>query len=235
MKMHLSFLIFFTAAQITWSLSFDPVRVFAQMPGTDMPSEISVTAEERFFQSPASVRVVAMVESSGASAAQCTEALEAAAKKVKDGLMQHHPEAQISVRQQSITSASQSAAITPQTAVKAQRQLGIEIRDIEKTGPLIDQVLRSGAAAVSNVTFLAPDNESAQLEAVRRAGEKARKKAEMTAASLGVKLGKILSANVTEEPEGIAFREGLERGLDALRAKDHDSLIVVTVRYAISQ
>jgi len=57
----------------------------------------------------------------------------------------------------------------------------------------------------------------------------------MTAASLGVKLGKILSANVTEEPEGIAFREGLERGLDALRAKDHDSLIVVTVRYAISQ
>jgi uncharacterized protein YggE len=211
-----------------------PSTAAAQAPMEQIPAEISVTSEEHYFPLPELVRIMVTVETSGATATETAQALEAATEKVKQAAKGTAGIAAFTIRRETFHSAAQQGgAITVNTAVRAQRHISIETQELQKCGNIIDQTLRAGAVAVTEVEYLADSEGKAHLEALRQATEKAKAKAALAAASSGVKLGAVLSIAVTEEPPGAGLRDNLERGFDLLRAAEKDSSVSVTVRYEV--
>lgn len=86
----------------------------------------------------------------------------------------------------------------------------IIIRDISKSGDLLDQVVTAGANNVGGLNFGIADVSSLQAEARTKAIEAARVKAEAMAAAAGVSLGDLVSINesVNYQPE-VAFARGM--------------------------
>lgn len=79
----------------------------------------------------------------------------------------------------------------------------ISVRDLDKLGGLLDQVVEDGANTFNGLSFGLQDSTDAKNEARRRAVADARAKAELYADAAGVSLGKIieLSDGVTSSPQ----------------------------------
>ncbi len=79
----------------------------------------------------------------------------------------------------------------------------IRVRDLEKLGGLLDQVVEDGANTFNGLSFGLQDSTDAKNEARRRAVADARAKAELYAEAAGVSLGKIieLTDGVTSSPQ----------------------------------
>lgn len=79
--------------------------------------------------------------------------------------------------------------------------VSVHVTDLSKVGSLLDKALAAGANRVDSVRFGLSRQDAVQGEALRQAVARARKSAEVLAASLNVKLGAVLDAStVTEAP-----------------------------------
>ena len=208
----------------------------AQAAEPEMPAEISVSAEAHYFSPPDTVRLIVLIEATGQTAADAVQALETGTTKVKDTLKTSGVTATLTVLRQNLFNAAQKGSpISTASAVKAQRVAAIEAQDLDKAGRIIDQLLRSGAAAVSEVQYVAAPESKSHLEAVRKATEDAKAKAALVAGSFGVKLGRLLSAGITEEPPLPVVREGMERMSELPHGAERDLAVSVTVRFEITR
>ncbi len=73
----------------------------------------------------------------------------------------------------------------------------ITVKDLEKLGELVDDSIQTGANSVENVEFGLSKQKEIQVkaEALKIASTKAKEKAQAIAESLGIQLGKVLSAS----------------------------------------
>ncbi|HEX8822213.1 MAG TPA: SIMPL domain-containing protein [Archangium sp.] len=76
----------------------------------------------------------------------------------------------------------------------------VHVRELARVGALLDTALGAGANRVESVRFGLSKPETVQGEALRNAVERARQAAQVLAAALGVKLGRVLDASTVLEP-----------------------------------
>ncbi len=77
-------------------------------------------------------------------------------------------------------------------------EVRVTIRDVAKSGGLLDAVVSAGANRVSGIAFDISDRKSAANDAIRAAIADARAKAELMADAAGLRLVRILSLNAGE-------------------------------------
>jgi len=87
------------------------------------------------------------------------------------------------------------------TGYTATNILRIKTNALPNVGKFIDAAMQSGANNINRLVFTLKDEQSAQLQALRLASEKAKAKAEEMAAALGLKMVRVLS--VTEGDRGV--------------------------------
>ena len=72
----------------------------------------------------------------------------------------------------------------------------VTVRDLQKLGDILDQVVQSGANTINSISFDIQDKVAAQAKARELAIADARKQAEEIAAAAGIKLGDITNISV---------------------------------------
>ena len=77
-------------------------------------------------------------------------------------------------------------------------QVRVTVRDVKKSGGLLDAVVSAGANRVSGIAFDISDRKTAADNAIRAAIRDARAKAELMADAAGLRLVRILSVNASE-------------------------------------
>lgn len=78
---------------------------------------------------------------------------------------------------------------------EAENCLTVTVDDINRAGTVIDMAVSAGANRIDSVEFTAKNPEKAKEEALRKAIEEARKKADLMAASLGKQIVNVVSVN----------------------------------------
>lgn len=91
---------------------------------------------------------------------------------------------------------------------RVRQQLIVKIRDISRTGGLIDKVMANGANVFDGIRFSSSKIEEHEKEAKIRAAKDAREKAHLIAKSLGVKIGKVLKVNESSARPYLARQTG---------------------------
>jgi len=71
-------------------------------------------------------------------------------------------------------------------------EVRVTVRDVQKSGALLDQVVTAGANQISGIQFDVSDPQGAADEALRKAIADARRKAELMAAAAGVRIVRVL-------------------------------------------
>lgn len=84
------------------------------------------------------------------------------------------------------------------TGYRVQNQVTVKIRDLAKSGPLLDKVVSAGANRVTGINFEIDEVGALRDEATRAAIFEARRKAALMAATAGVRLGPIQSVQISE-------------------------------------
>lgn len=74
------------------------------------------------------------------------------------------------------------------TAYNASSTLAVRVTDMESVGTMIDAAFAAGANTLNGVSFSASDTEEAKAEAMKKAVEDAKKKAEILAEASGLKI-----------------------------------------------
>lgn len=122
---------------------------------------------------------------------------------------------------------------------RASNVVAVRTDDLERVGPIIDAGLQAGANRVEGVQFGLASDESARREALQRAADDARRKAEALAEAMGVRLLEVDEIN--EEGVTVPVREAfLERtmAMDASTPVSPGQLSVsarVSLKYSISR
>ncbi len=89
----------------------------------------------------------------------------------------------------------------------ANNTLRIKTTKLDEVGKLIDAAMQAGANNVNRLVFTLKNEEAARLEALRQASAKAKAKAEAMAASLGLKVLRIVSVTEGERFFQPIFRQ----------------------------
>ncbi len=100
-------------------------------------------------------------------------------------------------------------------AYNASSTLAIKVTDMEKVGSLIDVTFAAGANTLNGISFSASDTEEAKIEALQKAVEDAKKKAEVLAQTAGLKITGIESISEDgvysyENNMGNAYAKGMD-------------------------
>jgi uncharacterized protein YggE len=78
----------------------------------------------------------------------------------------------------------------------------VTIRDIGKSGPILDAVVKAGANRVSGISFDISDRKSAEDGAIKAAIAEARHRGELLAEAAGVRLVRVISVNASTDNNG---------------------------------
>ena len=116
----------------------------------------------------------------------------------------------------------------------ASNTVRIKTNHLEIVGRLIDAAMQAGANNVNRLVFTLKDEQAAQLEALRSASAKAKTKAEAVAASLGMKIVKIISVTENERAVQPVFRQAMAARAEAAAAPTPVEPGTVEVRSTIS-
>lgn len=92
------------------------------------------------------------------------------------------------------------------TGYRVSNQVTVRIRDIEKSGPLLDKVIAAGANRVNGISFEIGKSEALRDAAIKAAIAEARRRAELMAEAAGVKLGPIQSISANDGGSPPVFR-----------------------------
>jgi uncharacterized protein len=87
----------------------------------------------------------------------------------------------------------------------ATNTVGVVVRDVAKTGAIVDAATAAGANTVSGPALTVSDSERSYEAALGKAYDQARSKAEALAASAGATLGRVLSISEGGGPQPIPF------------------------------
>jgi uncharacterized protein YggE len=116
----------------------------------------------------------------------------------------------------------------------ASNTLRIKTTNLNLVGRLIDSAMQAGANNVQRLVFTLKDELSAQLEALKTASAKARAKAEATAASLGLKVVRIIAVNEGERVVQPVFRRAMTARAEAASAPTPIESGTVEIRSTVS-
>ena len=116
----------------------------------------------------------------------------------------------------------------------ASNTLRIKTNRLEIVGRLIDAAMQAGANNVNRLVFTLKDEQAAQLDALRSASAKAKTKAEAVAASLGLKIVKIISVTENERAVQPVFRQAMAARAEAAAAPTPVEPGTVEVRSTVS-
>jgi uncharacterized protein YggE len=105
---------------------------------------------------------------------------------------------------------------------------------LDLVGRLIDNAMQAGANNVNRLVFTLKDEQTAQLQALRAASAKAKTKAEAVAASLGLKIVRIVSVTEGERMVQPIFRQALAARAEAAPAPTPVEPGTVEVRSTVS-
>ena len=198
--------------------------------------DISVTASALSKASPDTVEITVLLETTGKTASEAYKNLETASVKFQTALTALNIKLKFSLRDETISGATEKhQPITLQSSVKAQRKLGIIIADTAKAGVIIDSALQAGAAAVVDVKYRYSQEGNAKAEAVAEAAKLAEQKAQNLAANFKVRLGKLLSITLSEEPSGESIRRKMEIGEKSFSYAEQELVVFVSARYAVER
>ncbi len=211
-------------------------QALAEIPSPlSTPSqEIEVSADAWAWTPPDHVRVTVLVEASGKTSVEALKVLQGKAGTITAAIKQViGEEGNINSRGDEITPTGQSKLDTT-AEVQMKRYIGIETKALEKSSAIIDAALKAGARSITDVDYAVRDDHQNRLHAIEEATQRAKNKAEALAKSLGITLGSVLSATVTEESDGRTLRDKRIRGEDvAANYRDTDSHIFVSLRFGI--
>jgi len=171
---------------------------FKNLPG-NYPREITISAEGKTFAKPDIALIKVGLSSEGMVVQDVvkenTEKMNAVLKEIKD----------LGIVEKDIETVNYS--LSPRYDWKeGQRifrgytltqEIRVKIRDFEKIGPVLEKSTTHGANLVGDLQFTIDDPETVKEEAMKKAIEKAKIKAEMIASQTGLKLGKVI--NVYED------------------------------------
>jgi uncharacterized protein YggE len=95
-----------------------------------------------------------------------------------------------------------TGAPLPITGYQVSNEVRVTVRDIAKSGALLDKVVRAGANQVSGIAFDIADRQSAEDAALKAAIAEARRTGELMAEAAGVKLVRVvnISASANHAP-----------------------------------
>lgn len=99
------------------------------------------------------------------------------------------------------------------TAYRVSNTILVTLDDITKVGQVIDTAVAAGANQVESIQFLRQDTSSAQREALQKACQEARRKADAIAQSLGLQ---ILGVQSVQESSSVTLPPILYQGVKAL-------------------
>lgn len=202
--------------------------------------EIAVSADAWSWSSPDHSRITFALEESGKTTDEAFKKLnekgtrlvkELQALAEKDFKAVERGTAVLSPKSTPATAGAGSA--NTNQGFQVRRYIAIETTVLANVGILIDKALTLGAVTLSDVDYAVTDNSQAKLKAMEDASHAAKEKAATIAKSLGVSLGPLLSAAVTEEPVGKILRERRERGESPAIYSDSESHVFVTLRYEV--
>ena len=88
----------------------------------------------------------------------------------------------------------------------------VEVDTISRVGAVIDATVASGANRIHNLSFEIKDSESARLEALRIAVQRARAEAEVLATAAGQRLGVPVSISSSSHYQPVAYRMQAQMG-----------------------
>jgi hypothetical protein len=91
------------------------------------------------------------------------------------------------------------------TGYRVSNEVRVTIRDLDKAGGLLDQVVTAGANQVTGIGFDNADRSGPADKATLAAIADAKRKAELMATAAGVKLVRILSIGTNEGPQPIPY------------------------------
>lgn len=170
-------------------------------PGAERIPAITLTATGDSLIDPDMAHVSAGVVAQAATAAEALQQNSAAMEAVFAELRS----AGVEERDIQTSSLSVSPVYAPQTgddrsgpriiAYRADNQVSVIVRDLERLGPAIDALVAAGANNVGNVRFDREDSTAAMDEARREAIQNAMNTARLYAEAGGFRLGRILSVN----------------------------------------
>jgi hypothetical protein len=162
------------------------------------PPSIRVSGTGEVFGTPDTGHLSAGVVSEAASAAEATRANGAAMERVLAALETAGiPKQDVQTTGFSIWPVYAEAAGTvapPRiTGYRVSNQVTVRVAGVEKVGGVLDRLVTSGANEMGGISFSIGDPEPLLDEARKRALADARRKAELYAASAGVRLGRLLA------------------------------------------
>lgn len=195
-------------------------------------SEVVAAGEAVAVVAPDHATITATLTQTAATAADATAMLDSSANLIKTAIATLGPKWQIHLRNEQYSPSGQNAGpLLGSTAVTVKRDLAIETDDPARVGNGVSAVVKIAGVAVTDVTFSVRNASGEQIELLAKASAAAKLKAEKMAAGLGVKLGRLLSAQLTEEPDGSVLRERMAQGESPLTFQDEQVKLYVTVRY----
>jgi uncharacterized protein YggE len=108
------------------------------------------------------------------------------------------------------------------TGYRASSNIVVTTSKLDSTGDLLDLAVQSGANTVQGVTFTLKDQEAAKKEAIDKALEDARNKADQVASKTGVKIKETKSVTVLDHSPGspypVDYNYSRARGFEKLAA-----------------
>ena len=120
-------------------------------------------------------------------------------------------------------------------AYSANSTLAIKVTDMQSVGALIDTAFAAGANTLNGVSFSASDTDEAKAEAIKKAVENAKKKAEILAEAGGLKITGIrtISENSVRSYEN-SVGNVYAKGMDMMASEEAPGTVVQSARLVVS-
>lgn len=213
-----------------WSQEAAPVP--AVFPGGER--DLTVSGDATAVLPVKAVELTINLSQTAATASEALRQIDEREKKVRDALAQLGLTAPITRRNEKVLSSTQpTLTLKPGIAVNAERDLLVRFDRFEALAALIERVLAVPGTTISDVRSEAASDGDAVPLAIDRALASAEQKARVAAKRLNVTLGRVLSVTVSEETDGAAVREEMERGTPPGKYSDRHVRVFAVVRYAL--
>ena len=200
------------------------------------PAEIVAAGDAVVVIPPDHATITVTLSQTAATALDASAKLDATTAQIRDVIKLLGQKWQMHLRDERYAPSGQTAGpLLASSAVVVRRDIAIESDEPLRVAQGIDKLTKLSGVSVIDVSFSVRSANAEQLELLSKAAAGAKLKAEKMAQGLGVRLGRMLSAQLTEETDGAMVRERLAQGESPLSFQDSRLKLYVTVRYEALQ
>jgi len=200
---------------------------------TNQTREIVITADAWGHASPDTAVVTILVETTGKTAQLSRDAGEKIVSDIKNKLNSDLGNGvTVSRRDIKYSGANPGSPMSEKAVIRMRRFIGVTTSNIEKVPQIIDTALAQGASEITAVELSVQNANQSVNQTIELATQRTKEKAEILAKSLGVKLGGIIDATITEDPAGKMIRLDQQRG-QTLALSDQNIHVYVNARFEI--